>query len=273
MIVDLCGDDVSTLKNCALVSNAWTPVCHRHLFHTLTIGGSQRSIVFRPKLLKEQPRNPTLTPRQFPDFAGFLETSPHIASDCIRFLKLRFDSSGVSQLIPMILSKLTGVEEVELDIGVWTNYSVNFRQSVHSLIQQISVSTVSITDAKFESILDISSLLARSSSLGHFGIFRADIRNMPSKYTYISDTTSAPIHLHFVRLHSIPMNINLLPSLLHPLSRIGLSRLHRLDVDLPNLCGPQREDTEKLFEQCRSSLSHLSLHENPISSCEYSDFP
>lgn len=281
VIIDFVQDDTDALKNCALVSNTWTRACHRHLFHTLTVGGFPWAVQFRRKeflqLFKD--RKPRIL-QQLKAFHYFLETSPHIASHCIQVLNLRIDRDPmepqprrIHRIISTILPKFTAVWALDLNLGVWADYTADFQQSIHTLIQHPSLSSVSISAVTFESITDLSSLVACSPGLSNLAIRRTTVRRLPSAQSHALDANFSTIYLHDLRLENVHMSSKLLPSLLHPASLIKLVRLRRLHLGLSQLCGSQRQVIDELLDQCHASLQHLWIVRNSESSGEFFRLP
>ncbi|RDB15849.1 hypothetical protein Hypma_003717 [Hypsizygus marmoreus] len=269
IISELLQDDTNSLKNCSVLSHSWALSCQRHLFHSLALGGARKVVRFRHK---EPIASRSDSPEtQYQELDAFLVNSPGIASQCVRFVRLRFDSYAVSpprysestnNALSSVLAKLTRVHTYDLYLGKWGQYPKGLRQSIYTLLQQPSTSSISVNCTEFASPADVASLLIHSQGLKDLSIMDCSIMDpLHDTSDQISEVSSEDVQPVKFRMDNFVDG--LLPTLLRPDSHLKLNRLRGLRLRLSNRAD-QRDLIQLLIAQSGPCLQHLELLDSPM---------
>jgi len=259
-IIDFFKDCTDDLKNCSLVSTSWTPASRRHLFRTLTLGRTYHGANLS--------RSPSFL-QQFHQLDEILEKTPYIAEQCIRCVKLRFESYALAltrttyheetnSMLGKVLARLAQVEEFRLSLGNWASYPREAKHTIYAAIRQPFVSRLSILDSNFHSFSDFASLLIHSPSLKHLTV--ADLHFYNSALGDTSHLPTAVVHLEYLKMDTHFHCF--VPAFLDSAFPIRFDHLRQLSLSLPaghDVC----ELTNQLIKKTVTSPLHLELSESP----------
>jgi len=260
-IIELCRDSINDLKSCSLVSTSWTPASRRHLFPTLTLG---RAVTYHDTY-----RTPTQSfLQQFKQLDEILEKTPYIAEQCIRCVKMCFESYALAPtwttyheetnyMLGKVLARLVQVQEFRLSLGNWASYPREAKHTIYAAIRQPSISRLSILTSEFDTFPDFASLLIHSPSLKHLTVAGLVIHN-----SALGDTSHLPttvVNLEYLKMDTDPRCF--VPAFLDPAFPIGFDHLRQLCLSLPSrhdVC----ELTNQLIKKTVTSPLHLELSES-----------
>ncbi|KAG6839696.1 hypothetical protein C0991_012495, partial [Blastosporella zonata] len=183
IIIDELFDDTAALLHCSFVCRSWTPTSQRHIFHSLTLGGSSNVIRFgktgvHVRVCPDE--------KQYLQFNDFLEKNPHITT-YIRVLDLRvqsyfkqliFDSKDVAKALGLVLSKLTNLHIFRSNLGKWASFPPEFQTAISSVLLHQSITDVVLGISEFASASELALLLGRNPNLKHLSVSDSAIQDM-----------------------------------------------------------------------------------------------
>ncbi|KAG6908776.1 hypothetical protein DXG01_003305 [Tephrocybe rancida] len=251
VIIDELLDDAATLRNCALVCRSWTPTSQRHLFHSLTLGGSSNVIRFG-----KTGAHVRVSPdeQQYLQFNNFLETTPHITT-YIRVLDLRiqtyfkqltFDSKDIAKALGLVLSKLTNLRIFRSNLGKWASFLPDFQTAISSVLLHQSITEVVLGISEFASTSDLALLLGRNPNLKHLSVSDSAIQDM-SPIEATNAYFEKAIYLEYLGVDTRGR----IDTLFTPPFPINLSKLRKLRLGLIDKC----PSTQVLLQQQTKSFS------------------
>jgi hypothetical protein len=258
-------DDMSRshLLTCSLVCRFWLPSSQRRLFHHIKF---EQWWVDR-------------LPAQITRLDQVLLNSPHLAS-YIRVLEIpemprcqlslhryqRPGSIAIDKLLSPLLSKITQVQKLRISHLTWNDLPGDFRQSLCRLLELPSMALVCLYDAKFICMDDFTNFInhARGStalSLNHIYVpwVLPHPLKVGTKHAEDNEERFERRRIsHLTRLDMTREEYNsvFVNWLLGPLSNFGVSHIHTLHINLPDI---EEDSVNKLLCAIGNSLKHVFI--------------
>ncbi|KAF9457854.1 hypothetical protein BDZ94DRAFT_1325944 [Collybia nuda] len=253
LVIGFLHEDISTLKNCTIVSRKWTYKSRIHLLRTITFDLTPSALIIRHSL-DDALKN------KFSLLQQILTSSPnlkeYIHSVELKNLQLQNEKEGDAyEVLASILMSLLRVERFSLNNLRWYNCTESLKGAISHLLQLSTIKHVELQAFAVRERLSLMRLLTYPTNLTFLHLKRIECRDYHRGDEMVNEKQAFAVR----ELKAFYVDAThcscLFDWILAPKSSLnlgGLTTLHISDGCRPNFA-------ERLLRLAGASLEHLEL--------------